>query len=184
MADPAIPHAGPAKEPDAASLLGQQNLSAGHDEASANNNNNFNHFDDLDIQDVELAHIIEEQFRAEVAARDRDNGNQPPLGYQVDEKPMAATDLKSKCLGQVQAVFPDICIQHVSVLCDTVSNQADVLVAHILEDMDKGNPYPKFIDTKTRQKRKRELDEDEEAAREYSAADRPANTDIVNQRNM
>jgi hypothetical protein len=65
-----------------------------------------------------------------------------------------------------------------------VSNQADVLVANILEAMDKGTAYPKSLDTTKRQKRKRELDEDEEAAREYSAADRPANTDTNSQRNM
>jgi hypothetical protein len=183
MADPGNPPAGPSREPGAASILGQQNPSVAHEEASANNNN-FNNFDDLDIQDVELARIMEEQFRAEIAARHRDDSNQPPPGYQVDEERLAGIDLKAVCLGQVQAVFPDICIQHISVLYSTVSNQADVLVANILEAMDKGTAYPKSLDTTKRQKRKRELDEDEEAAREYSAADRPANTDTNSQRNM
>lgn len=188
MADPAVPPAQPAfentaREHSAAGFLGQHNLSVGNPEVSANNSN-FNNFDDLDIQDVNLTRLMEEQFRAEIAARIRDDDNQPLSGYQLDEQPLTGIDPKAECLGQVQAIFPDICIQHISVLYATVSNQAAVLVPHILAGVDGGTPYPKSVDTKRRQKRKRELDEDEEAAREYSAADRPANTDSAAQRSM
>jgi hypothetical protein len=186
-ANRAVPHAArgldnSARERSTPSLLVQQNLAMGPDEMHLNEH--FDNFEVQDIRDADLAYILEEQLNAEMAARNHDEGTHPALNQQAIDQPPAAVDPKDECLCKVKTVFPDICVKHVSDLYDTMSNEADMIVAHILENMDEGIQYPKAIDTKKTLKRKREIDEDEEAALKYGALDRPTNTGSILQRNM
>ena len=169
-------------ERSAADLLVQQNLMMGPNEV--NLNGYFDYLDALDIRDADLPYLLEEQLNAEMAARSRDEGDHPVISEQAIGQPPAAVDPKDECLSKVKTVFPDICVKHVSDMYDTMSHEADMIVAHILENMDEGIPYPKARDAKKTLKRKRELDEDEEAALKYDAVDRPANTGSTLQRNM
>jgi E3 ubiquitin-protein ligase RNF216 len=52
------------------------------------------------------------------------------------------------------------------------AKSSERLIAHILDQMDKGILYPKAKDKAKDLKRKRDVDEDEEAARKYGAPDR------------
>jgi hypothetical protein len=82
-------------------------------------------------------------------------------------------NFKVECVNDVVAIFPDICRDFVSELYDTeVGATAEPLIAHILDKMDRGIEYPKAKDKIRPLKRKREVDEDEEAAKEYGRADR------------
>lgn len=85
----------------------------------------------------------------------------------------ANIDHKVECVDDVLAVFPDICRDYVSELYETgVGEIAEQLVAHILDKLDSGSNYPKAKDKLKTLKRKRELDEDEEAVNKYGSVDR------------
>lgn len=90
---------------------------------------------------------------------------QPPDAYDGSEP-------KPDCISKVLYVFPEICRDHVSGLYDSVSHASEQLIAHILDKLDKGVSYPKAKDKLRTLKRKREVDEDEEATRKYAGADR------------
>jgi hypothetical protein len=76
------------------------------------------------------------------------------------------------CVDTVVNVFPGICRDYVSELYDTISKSSERLIAHILDKMDKGASYPNAKEKLKKLKRKREIDEDAEAARKYGALDR------------
>jgi hypothetical protein len=85
----------------------------------------------------------------------------------------AVIDHKVECVDDVLGVFPDICRDYVSELYDTgVGEVAEQLIAHILDKLDNGSQYPKAKDKLKTLKRKRELDEDEEAVNKYGNIDR------------
>jgi hypothetical protein len=87
--------------------------------------------------------------------------------------PHALIDRKVECVDDVLSVFPDICRDYVSELYDSgVYKIAEHLVAHILDKLDSGTDYPKAKDKLKTLKRKREMDEDEEAANKYGSIDR------------
>jgi hypothetical protein len=87
--------------------------------------------------------------------------------------PHALIDHKVECVDDVLSVFPDICRDYVSRLYDSgVGEIAEQLVAHILDKADNGSDYPKAKDKLKTLKRKREVDEDEEAANKYGSTDR------------
>jgi len=87
--------------------------------------------------------------------------------------PHALVDNKVECVDDVLSVFPDICRDYVSELYDGgVGEIAEQLVAHILDRLDNGSDYPKAKDKLKTLKRKREVDEDEEAANKYGSIDR------------
>lgn len=79
-----------------------------------------------------------------------------------------------ECIGTVVTLFPGICRDHVSELYDTISQSSDQLIAHILDKQEKGTPWPKAKEKQNMLKRKRDIDEEEEAIRKYTAADRGA----------
>lgn len=96
-------------------------------------------------------------------------------GYTYNELVHSAPprDPKTACLAAVLAIFPDICMDYVSGLYDSEEGQiAGALVAHILDQVDSGKDYPKAKDKLKSLKRKREVDEDEEAANLYGNIDR------------
>ncbi|KAJ5042456.1 uncharacterized protein L3040_005004 [Drepanopeziza brunnea f. sp. 'multigermtubi'] len=76
------------------------------------------------------------------------------------------------CIDTLVDMFPDICRDYVSELYDTISKSSQVLITHILDKIDKGTPYPNAKDKQKVLKRKREVDEDQEAARKYGAPER------------
>lgn len=87
--------------------------------------------------------------------------------------PHELIDHKVECVDDVLSVFPDICRDYVSELYDSgVGEIAEQLVAHILDKVDNGSDYPKAKDKLKTLKRKREVDEDEEAANKYGSIDR------------
>lgn len=174
-----------AKELSLASHLLQQNLVTSGDEVNFNEHlNDFDNFDDLDIRDANLAQAMEDEFRAGMIARNLGDNGSFTSDQQAVDHPLSTADAKEKCLSMVKAVFPDICVEHISGLYDTISRQSDRIITHILENMDTGNSYPKAVDTKKTLKRKRELGEDEEAALKYSAAHRPTPPSYPLQRYM
>lgn len=87
--------------------------------------------------------------------------------------PHALIDHKVECVDNVLAVFPDICRDYVSELYNGGFGEvAEQLVAHILDKLDNGSDYPKAKDKLKSLKRKRVVDEDEEAANKYGSIDR------------
>lgn len=64
---------------------------------------------------------------------------------------------------EIVAVFPDICPRHVEDLLDrSTDSNSQAIVAGILDQMDKGQNYPKAVVEKPSLKRKVSVDEDEE----------------------
>lgn len=180
----------PAQNPQNASRADDEmNFPAWNEFIMDNNLNNFDAIDDfepfqLNLERTGLAAFYQEENR-QLMAPQRDEDNPPvALSPRAIERPPNAIDAKATCINMVLMVFPDICDEHVSNLYDTVSQDADSLVAHILENMEKGKPYAKGKATKKTLKRKREVDEDEEAIIKYAAGDRPANLSPDIQRYM
>ena len=93
----------------------------------------------------------------------------PALQEHIPEEIM---ETRVDCVDTVVNVFPDICRDYVSELYDKVSQSSERLIAHILDKMDKGSSYPNAKEKQKQLKRKREIDEDAEAARKYGAPDR------------
>jgi TRIAD3 protein (E3 ubiquitin-protein ligase RNF216) len=93
------------------------------------------------------------------------------------QQPAPKMETITQCVDMTLTVFPGICRDYVSELYDSVSPSSDHVIAHILDKMDKGIGYPKAKDLQKTLKRKRDIDEDEDAVRKYGAADRivPAN---------
>jgi TRIAD3 protein (E3 ubiquitin-protein ligase RNF216) len=60
----------------------------------------------------------------------------------------------------------------VSELYQKVGQSSDRLIAHILDKIENGGQYPKTKDKQKTLKRKRNIDEDEEAAKKYGSVDR------------
>jgi TRIAD3 protein (E3 ubiquitin-protein ligase RNF216) len=138
--------------------------------------------DEFDVNDPYLAHIMMEAFNREHnehAARQIEPADHLLPYQQIEEAPAPMVETRDQCVDQVLAVFTGICQDHVSKLYDTVAQSSDFLIAHILDQIDKGKHYPKAKDTQKSLKRKR-VDEDEEAARKYGAANRkiPEGADI------
>ena len=92
-----------------------------------------------------------------------------PLKRKREETSNSQANSRVECVNDVAAVFPDICRNFVSELLDSgVGATAEPLIAHILDDMERGVKYPKARDKARRLK----IDEDEEATKEYGRADR------------
>ncbi|PBP17412.1 ring finger protein [Diplocarpon rosae] len=91
-------------------------------------------------------------------------------------------DSRARCVDNLVNMFPGICRDYVSGLYDTVSKSSEHLVAHVLDKMEKGSSYPNAKDKQKQLKRKRELDEDQEAARKYGASDREIPMGLVGTR--
>lgn len=146
------------------------------------NFDNFDAFDPLDIRDAAVAQIMEEEFLAQMVARGRDDNEPLPPNQQAIYLAPGVANTKEEAIDKVLAVFPDMYSGHVHNLYDKISPDPDRIIAHILEDMDSGKSYPKAKDAENLRKRKRELDQDEEAALKYSAADRGAKMGLAIQR--
>jgi hypothetical protein len=131
--------------------------------------------DELDVNDPVLAQYMLDGFNREhdeEAFRSAQPAHQTPPGLPNGEQTLTMMDPRIYCIDQVMLVFPEICRDYVSQLYATVTQSSDYLIAHILDKIDKGTQYPKARDTQNKLKRKRQLDEDEEAARKYGSADR------------
>lgn len=98
----------------------------------------------------------------------------PAAAAPVQQAPQPAdiAEPKDECVQMVAAVFPGICLDHVSDLYDKIAKASERLIAHVLDQMEKGIVYPKAKDKAKDLKRKRDIDENEEAARKYGAPDR------------
>lgn len=142
-----------------------------------NQENVFHDFDDFDIQDPGLERAMIEQYnniaqlRAAANPNYRPNGG-PAANQQENLRPERVQETRAKCVDQLEVVFPGICLKYVSELYDTVSQTSDALIAHILDKLEKGTSYPSSKEMEKSLKRKRELDEDEEAIKKYGAMDR------------
>jgi hypothetical protein len=139
----------------------------------------FDGFAALDAEHArhESARVKEEEHRAQAAQFPRAE-NSPSPNPQDGQQLPAMMETKIACVDMVVTIFPDICRDFVSGLYDKLSKHSDQLINHILES---GVPYPKAKDSQKTLKRKRDLDEEEEATRKYSSADRviPARVDGV-----
>ena len=126
-------------------------------------------FDDVDFYDDEPGVVEQQNVMEEANPRSaarilfNENANQ-----QVNVEPPGIALVKDQCIDAIVELFPDICRNYVSDLYDTLSIDQEYLVIHIL---DKAS-YPKAKDAQRNLKRKRVLDEDEEAAKKYTAPNR------------
>ncbi|KAG4431417.1 hypothetical protein IFR05_013098 [Cadophora sp. M221] len=99
----------------------------------------------------------------------------PPIQEDILEEIM---ETRIECVDTILNVFPGICRDYVSELYDSVSRSSERLIAHILDKMDKGSSYPNAKEKLKKLKRKRDVDEDVEAARKYGAPDRIMPTNV------
>lgn len=101
-------------------------------------------------------------------------GFQPPANARsaarADE--VIAVESREECIENVIMLFPGICEEYVEEIYNTVSKSSDRLIAYILDKIEKGTSYPSARDKLKVLKRKRDLDEDEEAVRKYGGLDR------------
>lgn len=127
--------------------------------------NAFGKFDDLDVQDQDLDRAMMEEFARQPSLRLSE-----PLQENINplQPIQAPVDPRKQCIDQVVDFFPGICRDFVSGLYETVTPVLDGLISHILDK----ESYPKAKDVQKSLKRKRDVDEDEEAAQKYGAADR------------
>lgn len=93
-------------------------------------------------------------------------------------------ETRDECIANVLVIFPDICPTNVSTIFDTVAPSSSGIIAHILDKMEKGSPYPKAKDKQKTLKRKREVDEDEAAVLKYSAPNRQGPLDLESRNYM
>lgn len=91
----------------------------------------------------------------------------PPFTSQTD-----SAQTLEECINIVTTLFPGICQDYVSSLYPGQATTSDRMIAHILDKSEKGTPWPKAQNPRRQQKRKREPDEDEEAALKYGSLDR------------
>ncbi|KAH7411416.1 hypothetical protein BKA64DRAFT_380792 [Cadophora sp. MPI-SDFR-AT-0126] len=96
----------------------------------------------------------------------------PAVSAMQEPMPEEVMETRIECVDTVVNVFPGICRDYVSDLYDTISKSSERLIAHILDKMDRGSSYPTAKEEQKKLKRKREIDEDAEAARKYGAPDR------------
>lgn len=141
----------------------------------------FDGFDDLDVQDAALERVMMEEYNNHPRYREASAApaaqNVEPFGFNqnqenIIEQPRPQVESRVDCVDQLVAVFPGICRDYVSGLYDSISQSSDRLIAHILDKVEKGTSYPTAKEIQKSLKRKRELDEDEEATRKYGAVDR------------
>jgi hypothetical protein len=134
--------------------------------------------DELDVNDPLLAQIMMEAFNrdhSEEASRTARHVYQPTVDQhasQAPQDPAQLLEVRVQCIDQVLLVFPDICRDYVAELYATIAQTSNLLVAHVLDKIDRGIQYPKAKETQSKLKRKRQLDEDEEAVRKYGSAER------------
>ena len=98
------------------------------------------------------------------------NGMRVPCHWQPN--PPVTVENLDQILVTVSTVFPGICFEYVGGLYPKIGNSADTIIAHILDMIEKGTAWPTAKDKQKSQKRKRDLDEDEQAALRYGAVDR------------
>lgn len=116
------------------------------------------------VPDVDEQRAMMEDINRANAARNSHDQAANPLIYA--EPPKMPT--KEESIEAIADFFPDICRIFVSDLYDTVSQQQEFIVTHILDLAS----YPKAKDIQMTLKRKRGVDLDEETARKYAAPGR------------
>jgi hypothetical protein len=121
---------------------------------------------------------VEEVYpiNARVVAKRR-HDHQTPVGQAFHPAapmlPVGST--KEECVQEVVDVFPNICLDYVMELYDSgIGQVAETLLRHILDKQDQGIEYPKASDKLKSLKRKRNVDEDDEAAKVFANIDREA----------
>lgn len=131
--------------------------------------------DDFDDEAVAAAFDFDQQYAIHPAPAGRPEhaAPAPPATPPIQEDiPEEIMETRIECVDTILGVFPGICRDYVSELYDTVSKSSERLIAHILDKMDKGSSYPNAKEKLKKLKRKRDVDEDMEAARKYGAPDR------------
>ena len=139
----------------------------------------YNIADDFDfdpVNDFGDDDMLAQEMMADAPRGSLASGNQSFLtetsGNQQFQPPVPNLDTRIQCVDRVMAVFPGICRDYVSELYESVSPSPDHLIGHILDKLEKGTGYPNAKELQKTLKRKRDADEDDEAARMYGAADR------------
>ena len=123
---------------------------------------NADDFDEMDVRDPALAGALMEEYR-------RDQGQPAASNLQNNGAQLNVLDTRQSCINNAVEFFPGICRDYVSGLYDSrQAPSSEWLISHVLDQAS----YPKAKDKQKTLKRKRELTEDEEAARKFGAADR------------
>jgi hypothetical protein len=98
------------------------------------------------------------------------------LAGRLPASPLQRQESQEDVVNGVLLLFPDICGAHVAELFSTISKSTGRIIEHILDQIEKGSEYPKAKE-KTKDlkslKRKRAIEEDEEAINKYGSIDRP-----------
>jgi E3 ubiquitin-protein ligase RNF216 len=142
--------------------------------------------DDFDAEEFARAIELEQDWRFMAEPPAPAGPEMPPRPHpaaaaapvQQIPQPAALAEPKDECVQMVVSVFPGICVDHVSDIYDKIAKASERLIAHILDQMDKGIIYPKAKDKAKDLKRKRDIDEIEEAARKYGAPDRVISANV------
>ncbi|RDW80872.1 hypothetical protein BP5796_05570 [Coleophoma crateriformis] len=75
---------------------------------------------------------------------------------------------KAACIDTVAAMFPGICLNYAEGIFHSISHDSEQLIAHILDQAENGEKWPKAKDMQKLLKRKREVNEEDEAIRKYT----------------
>lgn len=95
----------------------------------------------------------------------------------LDHRDAASNEavLKVDTISQVVALLPDICRVYVAKLFDQNLNSAEAIINHVMEQVEAGKQYTKAEDMQKSLKRKRVINEEEEAVKKYGSMDRVEN---------
>jgi hypothetical protein len=136
-----------------------------HFDKTLNHNSNHNGQDQLDYYSGDPFEALD--LGATMNPSDLFGESPRPGSAQLQGQPPD----RAQVINNVSQVFPEICQDYVSQLYDVCDGQSDRLMSAILDKLDKEGAYPK-VKKPVLQKRKREVDEDEQAQKMYEAEDR------------
>ncbi|RDW69747.1 hypothetical protein BP6252_08767 [Coleophoma cylindrospora] len=92
----------------------------------------------------------------------------PAVSREQQEVISPKVQTKAACIDTVAAVFPGICLDYVEGIYHSVSHDSEQLIAHILDQAENGEKWPKAKDMQKILKRKREVNEEDDAIRKYT----------------
>ncbi|EHL00120.1 hypothetical protein M7I_3880 [Glarea lozoyensis 74030] len=105
-------------------------------------------------------------------------GRADDFGEGPSNLPMGDSGIESRTNVMVTLLsfFPGICQDYISELYESIAPSSERIIAHILDQTEKGKPFPKSKDKQKNLKRKRdvevEADDEAKAMAKYAAADR------------
>lgn len=134
--------------------------------------------------DMIADYVLDEDLDDSVMARLSDQNEMSELPFftegsnivarhgEIKNEGATTFESRDECISSVARIFPGICLDYVAKLYDADIMASDRLIAYILDKVEKGTAWPKAKDSEKHKKRKRDVDQDEQAALRYGATDR------------